>query len=464
MAETILYRPELLYRDGAFLRNAGLLVNADGRIASILTDTRTVAADRIIELPGKALLPGFVNAHSHAFQRAIRGRAESRAGSGRDFWSWRNTMYFAAASLSPAETYDVARMAFLEMALSGTTTVGEFHYLHTQPDGTAYEDPNELAKAVIRAAQSVGIRIVLLRTAYMRSGFQIDSDPGQKRFFENRTQYMSALEALVHEYADDGDAVRVGAAPHSTRAVPLTDLREIVPFARSLHLPLHMHISEQVGENEASLREYGVTPVALLQSAGLSGTDWTAIHATHLDRDEMAMWADAGAAICACPTTERNLGDGIFPAAEAMRLKIPIALGSDSQAQIDPLEDARQLEYHLRLEQQRRTILDSIDEQPAARRLLECATANGAHALAVEAGKLEAGLFADFFTVDLQNVSIAGASSDDLLPLLVFGVNRTALRDVAVRGRMIVQNGRHALTEEIIGSYCQTQHKIWSAQ
>src|ERR1039458_4609488 len=267
---TTLYRPDLLFVDGAFVRNRGLLVGDDGRILSVATSD--TPSDTIVDLPGRALLPGFVNVHSHSFQRLIRGKSESRAVAGKDFWSWRATMYHAAAHLEPQQVYYVACMAFLEMALAGTTTVGEFHYLHTAPNGRPYDDPNLLSKQVIAAAQSVGIRIVLLRCAYLRSGFQLPRDPGQTRFFETTQEFLANMDALLHEVpASVSDSVRLGVAPHSIRAVPLDDLRQIAAWARAKSLPIHMHMAEQVAENEACLREYGATPVALADKAGPLG-------------------------------------------------------------------------------------------------------------------------------------------------------------------------------------------------
>ncbi|HTW62339.1 MAG TPA: formimidoylglutamate deiminase [Terracidiphilus sp.] len=454
-----LYRPDLLYANGEFLRHSGLLAAEDGRILAITQGASK--ADAVVDLPGRALLPGFVNAHSHAFQRLIRGKAESRVASGNDFWSWRGTMYRAAAHLDPTDVYGVARMAFLEMALSGITTVGEFHYLHNAPDGKPYGDPNLLAKRVIAAAQSVGIRIVLLRAAYLRSGFELPRDPGQARFFESAAEFNANLDSLTREYPTDSNEVRLGIAPHSIRAVPLDALRKIVALGRSKELPIHMHISEQPAENEACVREYGATPVALLANAGLLGPDWTAVHAIHVDDREKAILAAADLTVCSCPTTERNLGDGILEAGALMESGLRIALGSDSQAQIDPLEDARELDYHLRLVHRQRAMLDQIGEEPIAARLFACATIHGAHALQVEAGDLAAGSFADFFTVDLRDPSIAGHPSEDLLPLLVFGLNRTAIRDVAVNGRLIVRDGRHALGDEILTGYADAHERIW---
>jgi formimidoylglutamate deiminase len=455
-----LYFPELLYHDGGFTPNAGVLVDEDGRVLQAPASVET-PCDEIVRLPGKALLPGFVNAHSHSFQRLIRGKAESRVVSGKDFWSWRGTMYHAAAQLDPQDVYDVARMSFLEMALAGTTTVGEFHYLHTAPDGRPYEDPNLLGKQVIAAAQSVGIGIVLLRSAYFRSGYELPRDPGQTRFFEAPRAFLENMEALVNEYPANSAGVRLGVAPHSIRAVPLDELKEIAAFARRRQLPLHMHVAEQIAENVACSREYGLTPVALLSKEQLLGPNFTAVHAIHISAEETQMLSESGTTLCSCPTTERNLGDGVPAADRAMREGVCIALGSDSQAQIDPLEDARELEYHLRLQYEQRAILDQIQQQPLAARLFDCATLHGARALAVPAGDLRPGSFADFFTVDLEDPSIAGNSGEDLLPLLVFSLNRSAIRDVVVNGRWIVREQKHELQEEIISRYKDLHRKVW---
>jgi formimidoylglutamate deiminase len=457
----MLYRPELLYSQGAFISGSGVLVSEGGSVLAA-SNGAPIASAETVDLPGKALLPGFINAHSHTFQRLIRGKSESRVMSGRDFWSWRGTMYHAAARLDPQDVYDAARMAFLEMVLGGTTTVGEFHYLHNAPDGRPYDDPNLLSKQVIAAAQSVGIRIVLLRSAYLRSGYELPPDPGQTRFFESAPRFLDNMEALRKEYPADSTEVRLGVAPHSLRAVPLGQLKEIAAWGREQKVPVHMHVAEQIGENEACLREYGLTPVALLGRENLLGPDFTAVHAIHINANEIELLAKANATICSCPTTERNLGDGIIVADGVMRAGIRIALGSDSQAQIDPLEDARELEYHLRLERQQRAILDQIGEQTLASRLFDCATVHGARSLAVTAGDLTPGSAADFFTVDQDDVSIAGHSGEDLLPLAVFSLSRSAIRDVVVNGRWIVRDQRHPLQDEIVSRFKELHRKLWA--
>ncbi len=463
-----LFRPSLLYRDGRFLAGGSLLADDTGVL--VRNDTTQGAphlnemgegATSPIDLTGKALLPGFVNTHSHCFQRLIRGKSESRVVSGKDFWSWRNTMYHAAAHLSPEDVYDVARMCFLEMVRSGTTTVGEFHYLHTAPDGTPYDDPNLLAKQVIAAAQSVGIRIVLLNSAYLRAGYRLAPDPGQRRFYETRDAFLANTADLLSSFTEGTSNVRIGVAPHSIRAVPLDDLHAILAFARGHSRPIHMHVAEQLAENCACEQEYGATPVDLLAREGLLGSDFVGVHTIHISSDEVRMFADANAIVCSCPTTERNLGDGIVPVDALMRRGVRHALGSDSQAQIDPLEDARQLDYHLRLEQQQRAILDQIGDQPLASRLFDCATINGANALGIPTGSLQFGEYADMITVDLNDLSIAGHTPEDLLPLLVFGLDRSAVRDVFVNGKRILHDGHHPLEDKIVAKYKEVHRKVW---
>ena len=454
------YHPELLYAAGRFQSGVGLLVGEDGRISKIEAKPQTPDCI-VVNLPGKALLPAFVNAHSHSFQRLIRGKAESRTVAGRNFWSWRKTMYHAAACLDPEDIYDVARMAFLEMALAGTSTVGEFHYVHRTPSGRAYDDPNILAKKVIEAARSVGIRIVLLRTPYQRSGYEVVTNTGQSRFFESTAEFLSNMASLSHNFPVGSDLVHLGVAPHSIRAVPLDELAAIVGWSRHRNFPIHMHVAEQREEVASCEREYGASPIALLAREKLLGPDFTAVHAIHVSLEEMDQFAASGGTICSCPTTERNLGDGVVAADELAMRGIRFALGSDSQAQIDPLEDARALDYHLRLTHEQRVILDQIGNQALAGRLFECATLNGAKSLGIPGGELEASGPADFFTVDLSDSCIAGNSPDDLLPLIVFSLNRTAICDVAVNGRLVIRDHAHRDQQEIISRYVEVYRKVW---
>ena len=425
--------PDLIYVDGRFQSGRAVLCDSGGSIVEI-TDNPGDA----IRLSGRAMLPGMVNAHSHAFQRAIRGRTEHRSQHSTDsFWTWREQMYAAANSLEPEDIYDVSRMAFLEMALTGITAVGEFHYLHHSRNGSPYSDPNLLEREVIRAARDVGIRIALLRVAYARAGYQIEPNPQQVRFIEDTPDlYLKNLEQLLDV---NDDMAWIGVAPHSVRAVPLDYLKTIVAFANERALPVHMHVAEQPAEVEACIVEHGRSPVALLETEGLLSKRFTAVHAIHVTPKAIAALARNGALVCACPTTERNLGDGVVPVDAYFDAGVRVALGSDSQIQIDLLEDARELEYHLRLRKMERNVLAPM----LAQRLFDCATVNGAASIGFDGGRITPGAPADFFTVDLNDPSIAGASVDDLLTNIVFSLSQRAVRDVVVAGKRIVEDGKH---------------------
>jgi formimidoylglutamate deiminase len=418
----------------------------------------TVSRDR-------ATLPGLVNAHSHAFQRVIRGRTEYRTSNEKDsFWTWREMMYSAAARLTPEDIYDAARMAFLEMALSGITAVGEFHYLHHAPEGTPYDDPNLLAKQVVRAANDVGLRIALLRVAYARAGFEAEPNPRQARFIESDAeQYLKNVTQLRKDLAAEKAMAWLGIAPHSVRAVPLAYLKQIITFADNERLPVQMHVAEQAAEVSACINEYGRSPVALLSSEGLLGERFTAVHAIHVTPKAVRMLADARANVCACPTTERNLGDGIVPIDGYFKEGVRVSLGTDSQVQIDLLEDARELEYHLRLQKMQRAVLaEGVDAKSAlAARLFECATVNGGKCINAPAAMNETDEAADFFTVDLNDPSLAGAGEEDLLAHIVFSLSKTAVKDVVVGGKRIVADGHHAQQEEIVERFKALQKKLW---
>ena len=451
------YQPDLLLTGDTFQSNVGLLLDDNGTILQVCAphpDFQNVL------LPGRALLPGLVNSHSHSFQRLIRGVAEHCGANGDDFWAWRNTMYRAAASLTPDELFDVARMAFLEMALSGITAVGEFHYVHRQPDGSAYPDPNLLAQRVIDAARFVGLRICLLRVAYSRAGFELPPNPGQRRFYETTEEFLAAAASLQESVASQPATVSMGVAPHSVRAVPFAGLERIAAWSAERKLPIHIHAAEQPAEIAACEREYGLRPVELLAQHGLLSERMTLVHAIHTSPEEVAAIAASSATICSCPTTERNLGDGIIDAQAAIAQGITFCFGSDSQATINLFEDARELDYHLRLARQRRVVLDRIQDRDLSARLFHYATAGGARSLGLPTGTLEPGSPADFFTVDLNDISIAGSSIEELLPTIVFSLERTAIRDVVINGAAVVTNRQHASTQEIVERYTAVARRV----
>ena len=458
-----LYLPDLLYTEGAFRSGLGLLVGDDGSILQVGSD---LATDNLttVKMPGKAILPGLVNGHSHSFQRLIRGVAEHCGPNGDDFWAWRNTMYRAASQLDPDDVFDVARMTFLEMTLSGITAVGEFHYVHRRQDGMPYEDPNLLAKRIIDAANSVGLRICLLRVAYARAGYELPPNLGQQRFYESCEEYLESADRLADDLRGGPSTVSMGVAPHSIRAVTLESLKRISAWAEERQLPIHMHIAEQAAEIAACEREYGLSPIRLLAQHGLLSDRLTLVHAIHTSPDEVEALAKANVTICSCPTTERNLGDGIIDAEKAIEQGILFSFGSDSQATINLLEDARELDYHLRLKRQRRVLLDGIAGEDMAARLFRYATVGGARSLRLETGLLEPGRPADFFSVDLQDVSIAGVAPEELLSMILFSLERTAVRDVVMNGRAVVTDGRHSLADEIVTRYRHVASRTVSAR
>jgi formimidoylglutamate deiminase len=452
------YQPDLLLTENGFEPDRTIVVSDDGRIEAVLSNDEAVG-HAPVKLAGRALLPGFANAHSHTFQRLIRGRVETRGASGDDFWTWREAMYRAANSVDADDVFHMARMAFMEMVMAGTTTVGEFHYVHRDRDGRAYSDPNLLSRKILAAAESVGLRIALLRTAYFRAGYELPPHAGQARFYETPQEYLENTASLAAEV--HGKKAWTGVAPHSIRAVPLAELETIAAWARERGLVIHMHAAEQMAELAACRREYGATPLQLLAERGLLSEKTTLVHAIHITDDEMDALAAANTIICSCPTTERNLGDGIIDAAKAAQRGIRFAFGSDSQTLIDPLEDAREIEYHLRLQMQKRVVMDEMGGRNLSQRLFQYATEGGAQALGFDGGVLGPGRPADFFTVDLDDPSIAGNSPEDLLAAIVFGMSRTAIRDVYVGGGAILRDGRHPLQDEIVDSYQSVYKKVW---
>jgi formimidoylglutamate deiminase len=417
-----IFQPDLLFSGGRVLAGAPLVVR-DGYVESVGAIQGNTHAEAV-PLRGRAVLPGLAAAHSHAFQRAIRGRTEHRAHPRDDFWSWREAMYAAAEKLSPEDLHAVSKFCFLEMARAGVTAVGEFHYLHRDAAGKPYADPNQLDLAVAHAAREAGLRVVLLRVAYARSGFRLPDNPRQKRFIEGSAdEYLSNLDALSKHVA-------VGAAPHSVRACPAEWIRDIAREAFRRGWPLHLHVAEQELEVEQCLAEHGTTPPLLLERLGALRDRTTAVHAVHLSTDDIAALARARASVCACPTTERNLGDGVVRADLLLAAGARLCVGSDSEVQLSPLEDARQLEYHLRLVEEERAILDP--EQGGVGGL-------GAklYGIASEGGMLRPGEPADFIVVDLDDPSIAGANGEDLMANVTFSMERTAIRETWVGGERL---------------------------
>jgi formimidoylglutamate deiminase len=436
-------QPEALVWEGRLVRGVALSIAPDGTCAGASPPPPDAPVER---LPGKLLLPGLVNAHSHAFQRLLRGRTQAPA-PGRaqdDFWTWRETMYRAASTLDPEGVATASRQCFVEMARAGITTVGEFHYLHHAPDGTPYADPLELALRVISAAREVGLRIHLLRVGYARPGHDAPPEPRQRRFYDRTPDaFLAAVSALAQRVRPD-PLVTVGAAPHSVRAVPRAWLEEV---ARARPSTVHMHVAEQPREVESCLAEHGRRPVELLQEIGLLDPRFTAIHAVHLAPDEVGFLARSS--VCACPLTERDLGDGILPADALAAAGATLCIGTDGQSEIDPFGELRALEGDLRLQRGRRLVLPASGEgaDALARTLLDVGTRGGARSLGLEVGQLAPGRPADLCAVDLAHPALLGAPDDGLLAAVIFSAPVAAVSDSWVQGRRVVKDGRHPLEE-----------------
>ncbi|MFF4170972.1 formimidoylglutamate deiminase [Streptomyces sp. NPDC001744] len=407
---------------------------ADGRITAVRTGAATPP-------PGAEVLrgltvPGLANAHSHAFHRALRGTVQVGSGT---FWTWRETMYKIAQRLTPDSYFALARAVYAEMALAGITSVGEFHYLHHAPGGTPYADPNAMGEALIAAAAEAGVRITLLDTAYLSSGFGAAPEHHQLRFTDGTAHAWAERASALRER----DGVRIGAAIHSVRAVPADQLATVADWARRREAPLHVHLSEQTAENDACLAAHGLTPTGLLAEHGVLGPRTTGVHNTHLTDGDIGLIGSSSTGTCMCPTTERDLADGIGPATALQKAGSPLSLGSDSHAVVDLLEEARAMELNERL----RT---HVRGHWTAAALLRAATAGGHAALGWdEAGALEAGALADFTTIALDSVRTAGPVPRLAAETAVFAASAADVRHTVVGGRHVVRDGAHRSVPDV---------------
>ena len=407
-----------------------------GHITSVQAGAQRPA--NAVHLPGLTV-PGLANAHSHAFHRALRGRTHRGAGT---FWTWRDDMYAVADRLTPDTYYALARATYGEMALAGITCVGEFHYLHHDRGGTPFSEPNAFGEALVAAAADAGIRITLLDACYLQGGFGQDLEGPQLRFGDGDADAWAVRAAGV----TPAPHLRAGAAIHSVRAVPAAQLDTVVAWADERQAPLHFHLSEQRAENDACLAAHHLTPTALLHEHGALGPRSCAVHATHLDGADRGLLGATRTTVCMCPTTERDLADGIGPARALAAAGSPLALGSDSNAVIDLLEEARAMELDERLASERRGHWAAAD-------LLTAACADGHATLGwPDAGTLAVGARADLVTVGLGSVRLAGAQPGTLLESVVFAGAAPDITHVVVGGREVVTGGRHALIGDVAGA------------
>lgn len=392
-----------------------------GRFTSVTPDSDPPRA-----IPVRGLVvPGLANTHSHAFHRALRGRTQRERGT---FWTWRDQMYAVAARLDPDTYLALARATYREMAAAGITCVGEFHYVHHRPDGSPYAEPNEMGEVLVEAARQAGVRLTLLDTLYLSSGFGVPPEGAQLRY----------TDRTVEAWADRVDALAaaphavVGMAVHSVRAVPARDLPAVA--GRLDGRPFHVHLSEQVAENTACLEAYDVTPARLLADHGLVGPTTTLVHATHLSDDDIDLIGSARAHAGFCPTTERDLGDGIGPSRRLHDAGARLTLGSDSHAVIDLFEEMRAVELDERLATQTRGHWTAAE-------LLTAATTDGHASLGWDdAGAIAVGRRADLVVVDPASPRTAGAGRDE--GAVVFAATAEDVQRVMVDGRWVVEEGQ----------------------
>ena len=435
---TVQYWCELAWLGGEHPER-GVVITVDGdRIADILAGVHP-RPERAVPLRGLTL-PALANAHSHAFHRALRGRTHAGPGS---FWTWRDLMYRVAARLDPDRYYRLARAVFAEMALAGIGVVGEFHYVHHRPDVSPYDDPRAMGAAVAAAARDAGIRLTLLDTLYLHGGLDPASDRGYEPLRPEQARFSDGSADLWAERAGglaaavSGPAAGVGAAVHSVRAVDPPSIKVAADWARERGAPLHFHASEQPAENEQCQQVHGRTPVEVIARAGGLGPGTTLVHATHAAPHDVALIAETGSHCCLCPTTEHDLADGIGPSTALATAGAPLCLGSDSHAVVDILAEARAVELDQRAATHQRGVFD-------VEALAAMATAGGYQALGWgDGGTLEPGALADFATVGLDSVRLAGAGTGNLLATTIFAATSADVHHLVVGGKTVVRGGLH---------------------
>ncbi len=438
--------------------------DSSGLITDVQTGRELGSCPGAVRLGGDLCIPGFVNAHSHAFHRALRGVSETASGS---FWTWRDLMYKVAGVLDPDSYRELATLVYVEMLLAGYTAVGEFHYLHHGPNGAPYDDRNEMGRSVTSAARAAGIRLTLLDACYLQAG--VDGTPlsgVQLRFGDGSGGAWSERVSSLLESdlaTGPGNLARFGVAAHSVRATPPQAIKTVAALAASEDLPLHVHLSEQRQENEECLKVLGLTPADLLHDCGALTSRTTAVHATHLTTRDLGRLGLASCGVCACPTTERDLGDGISPYLELSDAGAVLSIGSDSHAVIDPFEETRAIELDERLSSERRGMWKVVP-------LLAAGTSGGSRALGWPAGGIQVGAAADIVGISFESLRMAGrlaageprggagasisgggdaaqaprrAGDEELLSRILFAASPSEVDTVAVAGRVLVEGGEH---------------------
>ena len=454
MADAALFADTALLAEG-WARDVRFDFAPDGTIKNIVSG---VQAGSVTRAAGP-VLPGMPNLHSHAFQRAMAGLTERRGAEEDSFWTWRQVMYGFVERLGPEQMVAIAAQLYVEMLKHGYTAVGEFHYLHHDTDGQPYADVAEMAHRIVAAAQDTGIGLTLLPVLYGYGGFGgAPAGAGQRRFLNPPERLLDIASTVAAERHNDGQFA-IGIAPHSLRAVTpetlgaaVDGIAAIDPFA-----PVHIHIAEQQKEVHDCIEWSGLRPVEWLMDHAAVDRRWCLVHATHMTDSETEALAGSGAVAGLCPTTEANLGDGVFPVPTFLAAQGRFGIGSDSHISVSPIEELRWLEYGQRLTLRRRNLLSPGAGAPSVgAHLYRQALAGGAQALGRPIGRLETGRRADLIVLDPESPLLAGLSGDILLDAMVFAGNENPVRDVMVGGQWRVRERRHEREAPILARYRDT--------
>jgi formimidoylglutamate deiminase len=439
---------------GGWAENVRLDIDA-GRIAEITVEARPGNDETRFGI----VIPGLANAHSHAFQRVLAGHTEERGPKSRDnFWTWRSRMYTLAAKIDAASLQAIARQVYGEMVATGYTSVAEFHYLHNEPN-TA-ETSEAMFEAIAAAAEASGIRLTYVPVLYERAGFeQAEPTRDQQRFARSIDDFLAHYER-VRDLA--GDRFTVGIGAHSLRAVSAESLKKIADRAAKDGVPMHIHIAEQQREVDQCMGAYGVRPVEWLLDQHDVNEQWCLVHATHIDDEEITAISDSGAVVCLCPSTEANLGDGLFPLQRYLQREGRIAIGSDSHVSINPFEELRWLEYGQRLATQQRNIA-AIRRNQTGRSLFELAAEGGSLATGQPGGRIRGGDNADLVVLDDDSPMLVGHSTRSLLDALVFSGFTLPIDCVMVRGEWQVVDGWHRDAAAAREAYAAVARELHSA-
>ena len=458
------YFAPLAWVDGTWANDVLLSVAIDGTWAGIQTDAKPDQQRGATRLSG-SVLPGLVNAHSHAFQRAIAGmteRAIKSADGGQDnFWSWRERMYSAAQRITPQQLEAIAALLYAELLQAGYTQVCEFHYLHNDLQGKQYANPLEMSCALVRAAQRVGIGITLLPTLYMRSGFAAaDLRGDQQRFASTPDSIFKLCEGIEKQFGSK--LINTGLALHSLRAVGLGGLQEAAAYAKAQHMTVHIHVAEQTGEVADCLSALDQRPVEWLLNHAHLDANWNLVHATHTSVDELQGIKSSGASVVLCPTPEANLGDGVFDLPSYAKAQGSWSIGSDSHVTRSWQEELRLLEYSQRLMLRQRNVTAAASGMSStAAALFNAALAGGSAACGQRLGGLAVGNRADFSVIDMASPSLLGVPPANLLDAAVFSSPDARLNDVYVGGTLVVQAGRVENWRGLAADFSRTMKALW---